>query len=457
MLLAFAPCWVYTSRNADGAILATACGAMLLLAAYRYARDKQGRYLTLGGIALGVGLTAGPQIYTYVLIGLVYAAYVWLRSRRASRPSASAPGMPWPAWAQVRAPVLLILGLFVFLASGFLTNLGGIGASAGLLGRWLSDLAPTASGLSWSAYPRLLWGYEFLTLALALVSLAWGLRQRDETDQLLVCWVLLVLLLGMALGHRQPAYVLDALLPLVILAARGLERLFDALVPGAPRSEFVVMAGALPFVVFAFLQLASYTQAAQEPFFQYALITLGILVLAWGAYWIWGPPKSALRVGAGVVLLVMLGFSTRISTAVAYQTGRDPHEGLVYRPGSVQVHDLLAQVAETSSRRAGDPLMLDIAYDPSLDPWLAWYLRNYPKAHEATIDFTATPNTVKITPLLDKADWPNGYAGQRYRLFESFPAQALTRRERLLWMIYREPVGSVASTDVIFWVRLPVE
>lgn len=457
VLLALAPTWVFLSRTADGAILAAACGAGLLLAGWRYAHERRPWHLTAGAVALAAGLTAGPQFYTYLLVAVACAVYLWLRGRTRTdedRPEERALQMEWAQW---RGPALLALGLFVFLATGFLTNVGGIGASAGLLGRWLANLAPAYSGLAWLAFPRMLWGYEFLTLALAAVGLGVGLYRRERVDAALGIWVALALLLGTALGHREPGWALDALLPLVLLAARGFQQLWRLLIPEASRIDLVALAAAMPFVVFAFLQVAVYTHTGEEPYLHYALITVGILALGWCAYWIWGDGVAALRVGAGLVLLVMLAFTTRVTTAVAYQTARDPREGLVYKPTSVQVRDLLDLVAQTSSRQAGDPRLLELRYDPSLEPWLAWYLRDYPKAGVAAIDFGAQPKEALITPLLSAPDWPTGYAGQRFRLIEEFPAQPLTRRERLLWRIYREPVGLVQPTEMVFWLQLAAQ
>ncbi|NLG27810.1 MAG: hypothetical protein GX557_07840, partial [Chloroflexi bacterium] len=124
---------------------------------------------------------------------------------------------------------------------------------------------------------------------------------------------------------------------------------------------------------------------------------------------------------------------------------------------SVQVSDLETLVAQTASRQAGDPLLLDLRYDASLEPWLGWYLRNSSNARVAEIDFGAPARTALISPLLSATDWPTGYAGQRFWLTETFDARQLTRRERLLWWIYREPVSAVQPTEIVFWVKLPTE
>ena len=136
-----------------------------------------------------------------------------------------------------RANLWVVAGVFTFFASGFIVNLGGIGTSIGLAGHWVEGLAPDSSGLPWFYYPRTLGIYEFLTIALATVGAVRGLCQRSTLDAFLITWALFALLLGMLLGHREPVWMVDALLPLLLLAARGFEQVWDRLAGGMTWSD----------------------------------------------------------------------------------------------------------------------------------------------------------------------------------------------------------------------------
>jgi len=247
----------------------------------------------------------------------------------------------------------------------------------------------------------------------------------------------------------------DALLPLVLLAAYGVEYLWQRLVPDAILLDGVVTLAVLAIVGFTFVELATFIQTGQEQGFTYARIAWGLLLVGWAAYSLWGYRDSASRVATGVLVVIMAIFTIRASTAVAYQTARDPREPLVYQPSSTQLRDFEALVAATSSRQAGDPHILDIAYEEAFTPWVAWALRYYPNAQEVASVGQASQATALVTAPRDKDSRPSGYIGQRFRLRESWSGEGLSFRDHLRWFIYRSPVGAEQATEINLWVRLP--
>jgi uncharacterized protein (TIGR03663 family) len=452
VLWAFAPTWVFFSRTADGSLLAAAASALLLLAAYRAVQSGRPQDFRWVAVALALGLTTGPGFYTTLLALLLYGLFAWGRGRKAN----------WLAQARVQARglitrenMLLFLGLFLFVSSGFLVNLAGIGASIELFGYWMRSLAPSQSGLPWWNYPQMLLLYEALTLALAVAGAAWGLRRRQALDVFLVGWVGVALVLGTLLGHRESNWLPDILLPLVILAGRGLEQLWDALVPEASLLDGIIIVLVLPFIAFGFLGVIQYIQTGQDKYLTYAQICGGLLILFWLVYLIWGQRRQALRVGAALLLLLLVGITARATVLVAYQTARDPREMMAYRPTSVQIRDFERLVTTLSSRQAGDPHLMTIAYEASLDPWMSWYLRDYPNAQAVASLGTQPEAMALVTSKRPKAEWPQGYMGQRFRLFETWQGDNLSSKDRLRWLIYRAPVGTVQGTEVEVWVRPP--
>ena len=452
LLLAFSPTWVFFSRTADGSILTAAASTVILLSVRHYVRSRRALDLRLGAVALGLGLTAGPGMYTMVASALVCGLVWWVRWR--GDPQA-VQARELVRAAGTRTNLILLVGVFLFFAGGFSFNPAGIGASVELGARWARDLRPTSSGLPWSALPKTLLTYESLTVVVALLSVAWGLRQRDVTDAFLASWAALALVLAALLGHREPMWLTDVLLPLVILAARGFQRLWDHLAPDATASDGVAVLLGLALLAFAFLGVASYTHTGQAEYLSRARLGCGVLVAAWGAYWFWAQRDSALRVGAVLVMVLMLGPSVRGTTAVAFQTGRDPREGLVHRPASTQLSDLSSLLCGLSSRQAGDPWLLDIDYEEALDPWMGWYLRDYPKARSmASVDGRSEARAL-VTRVRPKEARIGGYAAQRFRLHEMWTEEGVSVRERLRWLLYRDAVGSEQTTEMELWVRLP--
>ena len=454
-LLALSPVWLFYSRTGDGTLISTVAGALALWALVRLAQGGSARWLRVALVTLAVGATAGPGIYTPMLAGLLYAAMnAWLARRQPERAAF------WqPLLARLRAAwhwreMGIALGVLLAVATALSVNPGGLGATLSLLGVWLSHMAPSASGLPWSHLGRTLLTYEMLTLALAAVGLIWGLWQRDRLEQALALWLAVVLVLGLALGHRGPAWTLDALLPLVLLAARGAERLWRALAPETSVVDAVAGWVALCLLGFFALELASYAQTGQTEFLWYALLSAGVLALGIVAHGFWSGFRSAARVATVVILAALVVITVRTTTALAYQTARDPHEPLVGTTHSAQIRDLEREIATQSSRRATDAHNLQVVYERALGPLAEWYLRDYARA-EQVASIGAPPQAQALLTAQRTPDtYPAGYAAERFRWVVSWPQQELSLRDQLRWFVQRQPVGFEETTFVHLWIRL---
>ena len=122
----------------------------------------------------------------------------------------------------------------------------------------------------------------------------------------------------------------------------------------------------------------------------------------------------------------------------------------------MQMRDLEALIEEVSSRQAGDPRVVDIAYAPSLDPWMGWYLREYRRADILRTVAQQADATIVIIPAQQDVQGPSGSIGQRFRWIESRPDGGfpLSFRERLRWFLLRQPVGTPRASELEVWVRL---
>ncbi|MHB1295789.1 MAG: hypothetical protein ACYC4R_12425 [Anaerolineae bacterium] len=445
LLLALAPSWVYFSRTADGAILAAAAGAFALTAWHRHRSSGSPAALRVAVVALAVGLTAGAGFYTTLAAFLLG----WLLLG----PMRRMDGEPAP-WIPLSARGLWALGVGVFLvtASGFLMNLGGIGAALQLASDWAQALLSKGSGLPAWNLPLLVLGYEPLTLGLAVVGAVVGWRRGAGVTRLALLWAALALFLGVVLGQREPVWLLNVLLPLVILAAQGAQWLWDRLTPGVTLLDGIALLAGLALGALGLLQLAAYSQTADQTYLIQAGLAWIMLLIAWAAFSIWLRGGTGPRVGVALLLVAAVVVTVRATTAVAYQTGRDPRERLVFAPTSVQVRDLEALAEQISSRQVGDPRLLDVDYEEALEPLAAWHLRDYSQARAVSAIDAGLGRTALLAAVRAEADWPAGYVAQRFRWREYWPAQYLSLPERIRWFLYRYPSGMVAADEVQFWV-----
>ncbi len=450
LLLALAPTWVFASRSAEWPILSAAVSGLLIAGLWQHQRTGNARAGRVVAIAAGLGLTAGPGVLT-ALVGVGAAAAVWRLKPGAVGTSA---GRRLRGLAS-RRDLALMAGTFGLVGSALLTNPDGVAQSVEWAGRWVAELRPGASGLGALYYPATLALLEPLTLVLAVTGAAWGIVRGDGQDVGLALWALMALVLGTALGHRDPTWLLDALLPLVLLAGRGAQRAWDALRPGFTAQDGIAVYGALIVVGFGLVALTRYVHVADDTWRGYAMLTAGALLIAWVAYWLWAGDQGV-RVGAVVALMLLTGFTVRTTTALAFQTGRDPREPILREPTSARVRDIEDLLASTAAHRAMDRAALTIEYDPTLGEVVAWTLRDYPLAAPAPVARAGEPSAmVLLRPSTEAAYWPAGYVGQTFRLRETWDwtTAGLPWHERLRWLLFREPVGREGAETIQFWVR----
>ena len=456
IMLALSPTMVHASRTADGAILAALSVAVCLTALDRYLRDSITGSLSWVGVWLVLGLMSGPALLTPVIVALLM--FLWWRLRRMAsddKPSAVREALQAVA-GEFRELSTYLPAIVVLLVVGTaaLSNLGGLGATIELQWRWFADLAPKASGLPWYHLLRNLGIYEYLIVALALVGLISGLLPKERLVGGLGTWLLTCLVLSSLLGHRDPYWVLDALLPALALAARGVQWLWDELVVDVDWRDAAGLWLALCLGWFALFSLAAWTHSGQERFLTQSRIGLGVLILAWAGYWYWAQRRAALRLLSALLLILMLIGTARTTTAIAYQTGRDPREPLLVRPTSNEVSELAAFVSDYSSRTAGDPHQLTVAYEQDLDPLIGWYLRDMERLERVGNVLLRPTQAALVARSRADESYPAGYAGQRFRLVERWPEQNLSTRERLRWFMFRDAVGWIEPETVRVWVRL---
>jgi uncharacterized protein (TIGR03663 family) len=85
LLLALSPSAVYLSRSLDGAVLVAACGLAIVVGVINYVDTRRPGALYLAAVALGLGLCAGPGIYTLLLIFALFGPILFLGERLLDR------------------------------------------------------------------------------------------------------------------------------------------------------------------------------------------------------------------------------------------------------------------------------------------------------------------------------------------------------------------------------------
>lgn len=451
-LLALSPSFLTFSRAADGALLASAGCAWAGTLLYHACLSGETKRLSLAMLPLGLALTASSNSYTWLIVALLLgAAYSILGNAKEHTTLRT-----WFTFVLNRR-ALLALGVTWVLAStaGFI-NLEGMGQAIVLPWRWLQGLTSIAPAFGWYGLGRNLLVYEPLLVLLAAYGAFTSLRQRKTVTPWLLAWFGCSLVLTWLTSAGQTSWIVDPLWPLLWLAGWGAQALWDMIGPHVCTMDLVVLAPLAALLTFSFIELAAYGRVPDKNLLIYALVGLMLSLIAWVGYWIWSDRRSALRVGASLILAILMLYTIRSSSSLLYQTGADPREGFFPQPTSFAVRDLEAFISATSSHQARDAHALSISYPASLEPFLGWSLRDYPNAVHLSDRSTLTTTAV-ILPLASEAERPHGYIGQRFFIFERFTQPNLSLSDLMRWFIMREPVGMIERDQVEFWLKPPLE
>jgi uncharacterized protein (TIGR03663 family) len=299
-----------------------------------------------------------------------------------------------------------------------------------------------------------------LALPLATLCIYFAVR-GPPFERFLVFWTASAIVAYSWVGEKMPWLSVHTTLPVIILAAYSLGRLFE----GMPSREEAVgglrglAARARPVVPFAAAGLgaaaafaAAFWPGGGEETLRLALIAaaaVSVLALA---------PLLGLRhAGLAVVAAVFGGlalFSVRAGVVASFEHGDVPREMLIYVQTSPEVpglRDRIDEIARTSGRGHDLPIIVDREFTW---PW-AWYLRDYgPRIVEIDDEFEppedailllGAPNEARVADYLDRYQEP-----QQFPLRWWFPERYRDVGRDDLWLALRdfgESLGRESTWD----------
>lgn len=227
--LAISPSFWYYSRFAreDIYFATITLGLMGALIAFLISPKKSHPSLILGMLALSFATKESAYISLFI-VGSFLAALAlgdaWRAPLRDSRVIAAARSLGKDAWMW---GAIVFLVTFTVLFTSFFTHLDGFtdGAFGGLR-YWLGQHPVHRGNQVWYFYLVLLAGYEWPIVLAGAYGIYVAVRRGTVTDILLVWWFASSLIIYSWAGERMPWLVLHSLLPLIVLAARGIEDLW---------------------------------------------------------------------------------------------------------------------------------------------------------------------------------------------------------------------------------------
>jgi uncharacterized protein (TIGR03663 family) len=471
IILALSPSFVFFSRSLDGGIVTAAGGLGLLVCALRYVDKPRPAWLYAGVVCLALLVMGdGSGWATMAVLG---AGLGWV-IRRGAR---SAEWMAFAAAFRSTRLLGFLSALLVLGSTGLLTNLGGL--QHGLLdplAAWLGGFLVSATTQPWSYHLTNLLAYEPLLVVFSTIAvgmLVYDTRQpADDEAQaagwrgflgFLVLWALASLALITVSAAKPASAILQAALPMALLAGWAVGRLATAMA----RARLLSSGGvALAWTYFLMLlAVAAVTNPVAlfggrfETLERQIQVVQAVIVIALFGGLIAMAVWLARRVGArgaslslALTVLVVLGvFGGHSAWALAYYPKET--EPLAPEPASMEMR-LLAGDLEAVARLAGET-GIGITLEPRLAYPTLWYLRDYRQVTLAGLTAAAKTPVVIVSKESDGGAQPfvAGYEGRRYRL-ASVWLPAMTPEANLWnWLANRVALGPSRPLEAVMYVR----
>lgn len=450
--LAIDPGLVAASRQAGG--LSMAISFTILGLGFLNSRKT-----ILTGLMLGLALLCGPSVWQGLIILILTFLWSWLIKKSVQEEEetyhpdkiekASQIGFPWKS--------IFIWAVFTLLAvgSGFWFVPGGLSGFTSSLQGFLQGWIST-QGVPISLLLIALLAYELFALIFGVWAIGWGvIHNKDSVDQFVSRWWLIAAFFVLIYPGRQIQDLTWVIIPLWVLAARQLQRLYSKL-PEEWLPALGHAAGVLVLLVFAWLNFTGITDPLNtneaNQLRLAAVIGALVLVVVITIIVMWGWSSSiggiGLRWAAGILLLLIL-IASSVSAA---GLGRRPSaEMWRNEPYAVDQDHLMQSIEDFSRWSEGQKNLLDIVVVDFPSASLRWALRNMRTPLFAnTISSKDHPSLV-ITPQIKDLSTGGTYSGQDFIWKQKIIWSNLSPADWLSWLVYRR--GIMEKEYIILWVR----
>jgi hypothetical protein len=441
-LLAIDPGLVAVSREAGSYALMLACLTFFLFFTWR--RSAVGM-----GISGGLTLLCGPQLWPGLLgVGLL----VWLSRGWSDAEEHESRPIDWRLAAGIGAACFILVG------TTFLIEPRGLSAAAGGLAEYIRGWG-NPSGIPIPRMLGILLAYNLAGLAFGLAGVIHGVRSGSRLDRVLGIWWAAALILAFIYPARSPFDLAWAWLPMLVLAARHIPRLWtldrENWLPAAGQAAVAVVLGF--FLVYSLLKVPALSlgEPAQinEPILK--IIVALVLLFALTALVAWGWSVRAAFTGLGWGFGIILSVLWLSASLHAAGISRHPQSELIRSSPYVLDADLIRQTIRETDQWRPDPTMpLELAVIGVNSPALRWELRHYPQALFTDIIAVDSQPEVVITPRDTSLELTAGYRGQELTWNLTTAWDLVAPGEWLQWLLYRDlPMESQEYQRIILWVK----
>lgn len=223
-IMLFSPAILYYSRYMRNDIILLGSFLVAVYCYFRYLSSEKEYLAYIAAVFVGVMLTAKENAYIYVFILVSFILLYGLYYRRLNYLSILT-GWDWKKIRMVVISALIIISIFVPLYTAGFTDYGGLEkATVGAFSHWFTMHAEKDHAKGLHYYANILLQYEFLPLALSIISAPIFYRRlrRGEATKIeffAAYWLLMSLLGYHLLSHKVPWLLVHLVAPLGFFGA----------------------------------------------------------------------------------------------------------------------------------------------------------------------------------------------------------------------------------------------
>jgi uncharacterized membrane protein len=445
VLVAFSPLLVHVSRSGLPYAAGAALSLAMVAAFFTFVKTRSPVSLFALALATGLALASDPIATSTAILLLVFLALEATTSRSPAIGEALAEVRRSPALAF--SALLIFLGGLELGVTRFGTDINRLSLPG--LRLWIDMFDLPRDSLPWHFHPGLLISYEAPVFILGTVGYLWVLYRWLTTgadgvplfQRFLVVWASGAALIIAVITRREAEQLVLLLLPLALLAGCWLEALLAELNLASLVRSLPFLTPALFAVGYATLELTEWARDRDVNRSALILVAGGGIALLWLAWNSLG--RRAISGYLVLVSLVSLVFLVHGATSVAYGRGS---EFLADQRLDRQLPRLEKQLAAHGGEQGA------VAADMSFLPALGWYLRDVP----GLVFVSAPPAEAKAFLGVAGQPAPAGYRIDRtWPIAQGWVPRTVDPLDWWRWLVYREPFGSLTSTEADLLVKGP--
>lgn len=449
-LLALSPSLLFFSRNGTGIIWGALYASLLVAAVVRWRQRQQWSDALLAAIALGLGFTADGGFWSVVVAGGIIAL---IASRRPMSFGDEVPTSATPAIFSLRTPSLqLVVAVVLFLlaATGFGTNLAGLGAALNQPVQWIVRLVASGTPLVLPFFFVVLL-YE---LSLIIFGVWGGLRLLDQKPAwglFAFIWLALTLVPASLFNSGWAGGMVYIALPLALLGGGVIARIGEELLTdGSWRIDGSTVLATVALVLYFWINFNLYLSAPDViKLFSLAIPFVGGALGIAYLYTI-HTPATALRASAFALLIILGIFTVANGWGLSINRANDPREPLVVQPADANLRTAAAELAQVSTERYRDAYRIPLGIQNSLGYAPRWYFR-----HFRDVVFIAGNTDVPEAALLDVSTPPAQGIGQKVFIGQNWQWTIGEPVGLLRWLKTRGESAGLSNREAVLYVRLP--